>query len=307
MHTTTGHWRLGLLLALTTSLLWGLLPIAIEIVLTDMDAYTITWWRFVMSAAGLGAYLGWRRQLPAIASAGRLGWALLLFALLTMIANFVLYVVALDLTSPSVAQVLIQIAPLLLLLGGVFLFHEPFAPRQWLGFLLLGAGLLLFFNRRLPELAEPTVGLGLGVVVMLAASISWACYGLAQKRLLLLFSPPQVLWLLFTGATLLLWPAARPAQLLDLNELQLWMLAFCGANTLIAYGAFGEALRHWEISRVSAILATAPLFTIISMWLIGWSGWNLVAPEGLNTASVLGALVVITGSMICALAARPAP
>jgi drug/metabolite transporter (DMT)-like permease len=116
-----------------------------------------------------------------------------------------------------------------------------------------------------------------------------------------------VLWLLFTGATLLLWPAARPAQLLDLNELQLWMLAFCGANTLVAYGAFGEALRHWEISRVSAILATAPLFTIISMWLIGWSGWNLVAPEGLNTASVLGALVVITGSMICALAARPAP
>lgn len=304
MHTTTGHWRLGFLLALTAAILWGLLPIAIEVVLTDMDAYTITWWRFAVSLAGLGAFLAARRQLPRIKGAGRLGWALLALAAVTLVANYVLYVLALDLTSPSVAQVLIQIAPLLLLFGGVFVFREPFARRQWFGLVLLVAGLLLFFNRRLPELAQPTEGLGLGVVVMLVASVTWACYGLAQKRLLALFTPQQVLWLLYIGATILLLPAAHPAQILDLDELQLWMLAFCCANTLIAYGAFGEALHHWEVSRISAVLATAPLFTIAAMWLLEWIGWDLVAPEGLNTLSVLGAVIVVVGSMTCALAAR---
>jgi len=307
MHTTTGHWRLGLMLALTTSLLWGLLPIAMVIVLQDMDPYTLTWWRFAASAVGLGAFLAWRRQLPQPAGAGRPMLLLLLLALATMVANFVLYVVALDLTSPSVAQVLIQLAPLLLLLGGVYVFREPFARGQWLGFVLLGLGLLLFFNSRTPELARPTEGLGLGALIMLVSSLSWACYGLAQKRLLAAFPAQQVLWLLYTGAALVLLPLARPGSLLALNELQLWMLAFCAANTLVAYGAFGEALRHWEVSRVSAVLATAPLFTIIAMRLVEWSGWGLVVAEDLNALSVLGALIVISGSMTCALAGRREP
>ena len=54
----------------------------------------------------------------------------------------------------------------------------------------------------------------------------------------------------------------NPAGLAGLDGLQLAMLGFCCANTLAAYGSFGEALYHWDLSRVSAVLATAPLFTI---------------------------------------------
>ena len=307
MNADTGQWRLGFTLALTTAVLWGLLPIALKVVLTGMDAYTITWWRFAVSMLGLGGYLAWRGQLPRLRGAGRTGWALLGIALATLLANYLLYLIALDHTTPSVAQVVIQLAPLLLLLGGVFVFHERFARRQWLGFVVLGVGLLLFFNRRLPELARPTEGLGLGVALMIVAAVAWAVYGLAQKRLLTVFTSRQVLWMLYGGATIALLPTAAPAAVLGLDALQLWMLAFCCANTLIAYGAFGEALHYWEVSRVSAVLSTAPLFTIASMWLIHRFGWDLLAPEGLNTLSVLGALAVVAGSMICALAARGAP
>ena len=94
--------------------------------------------------------------------------------------------------------------------------------------------------------------------------------------------------------------------MLDLDALQLAMLGFCCANTLIAYGAFGEALHHWDVSRVSAMLSTAPLVTLGSMWLIDRSGWQLLPPEGLNGVSVVGALVVVAGSMTCALAAQSA-
>ncbi len=305
MNTDTGRWQLGFTMSLTTAVLWGLLPIALKVALTGMDVYTITWWRFAVSMLGLGAFLAWRGQLPRLRGAGRSAWTILGIALVTLLANYLLYLTALEHTTPSVAQVVIQLAPLLLMLGGVFVFRERFAPRQWLGFVVLGIGLLLFFNRRLPELARPTEGLGLGVALMIVAAIAWAIYGLAQKRLLTVFTSRQVLWMLYFGATLALLPAAAPIAVLNLDGLQLSMLAFCCANTLIAYGAFGEALHYWDVSRVSAVLATAPLFTMASMWLVDRLGWDLLAPEGLNAWSIVGALAVVAGSMTCALAARP--
>jgi len=304
MHRDTGRWQLGFAMSLTTAVLWGLLPIALKVVLAGMDVYTITWWRFAVSMLGLGAFLAWRGELPRLRGAGRNAWIALAIALAGLLGNYVLYLVALDHTTPSVTQVVIQLAPLLLLLGGVFVVGDHFAPRQWIGFLVLVAGMLLFFNDRLPELARPTAGLGFGVALLVIASITWAVYGLAQKYLLTTFTSRQVLWMLYAGATIVLLPAATPVSILRLDGLQLWMLAFCCANTLIAYGAFGEALHHWDVSRVSAVISTAPLFTIASMWLVERLGWELMAPEGLNAASIVGALAVVAGSMISALSAR---
>jgi drug/metabolite transporter (DMT)-like permease len=291
-------------MSLTTAVLWGLLPIALKVTLTGMDAVTITWWRFAFSMAGLGAFLLWRGEMPRLAGAGRAGWLLLTLALVTLLANYVLYLVALDHSTPSVLQVVIQLAPLLLLLGGVFVFKEHFAPLQWLGFAILGAGLLLFFNRRLPELLRAAEGLGLAVFLTLVASVAWAVYGLAQKQLLGRWSSRQVLWMLYAGATAALLPFSAPLLVLGLDGLQLGMLAFCCLNTLVAYGAFGEALHHWDVSRVSAVLSTAPLVTVSAMWAVERAGLGLVPPEGLNALSVAGALAVVAGSMVSALAAR---
>ncbi len=292
--------------SLTTAMLWGLLPIALKIALTGMDAWTISWWRFVFSLLVLGAYLAWRGQLPRLRGVPRAAWRLFAIALTTLLANYLLYLIGLDHTSPSIAQVVIQLAPLSLLLGGVFVLRERFAPRQWLGFIVLGTGLLLFFNRRLPELAQPAKGLGFGVALMVIAAVAWGIYGLAQKRLLEVFTSRQVLWMLYAGATVALLPAATPSAVLGLDPLQLAMLGFCCANTVIAYGAFGEALHHWDVSRVSAMLSTAPLVTVGSMWLIGRAGWDLLPAEGLNALSIIGALAVVAGSMTCALTARSA-
>lgn len=298
------NWRRGFTLALATAALWGVLPIALKVVLEGMDAYTIVWWRFAAAMAGLGAFLAVRGELPRIRGAGSAAIRLIAVATVTLAGNYVLYLVALDHTTPSVTQVVIQLAPLMLLVGGVVVFREHFVPAQWLGFALLGAGLLLFFNERLPLLLRPTEGLGLGVALTVAAGVSWAVYGLAQKKLHDHFDAQQVLWMIYVGAVVLMLPASRPAAILELDGLQLGMLAFCCANTLAAYGAFGEALTHWDMSRVSAVLATAPLFTIGSMWAVERAGLGLVPAEGLNAASIAGALMVVTGSMACALVKR---
>jgi drug/metabolite transporter (DMT)-like permease len=82
------------------------------------------------------------------------------------------------------------------------------------------------------------------------------------------------------------------------------MLVFSCANTLIAYGAFAEALQHWEASRIGALLSLAPVFTLIGMRAVQAAAPGFAPPEQLNVWSVLGALMVVAGSAMCALGSR---
>ena len=311
MHTTSGRWRFGLVLALTTALCWGLLPIALKVTLAGMDAWTLTWYRFTTAAVALGLFLAWRGRLPLRSPLDRRGWWLYAAALLCLVANYVGYLVSLELTSPTVAQVLIQLAPMFLLFGGLLVFRERFAPLQWAGFGVLVAGLAVFFHDRLAEVFAIGTRLGLGVAVMLFASVTWALYALAQKQLLTRLASGQVLFLVYLGAIPLLFAPAHPAQVTALDGLQLGMLAFCCANTVIAYGCFAEALQHWEVSRVSAVVTVAPIVTVIGVQAAA-RVWPEAAPaEALSGWHLLGAALVVAGSMVTALGARgqgvPAP
>jgi len=305
MHSTSGRWQLGLALALTTAVFWGLLPIALQVALEGMDAWTITWYRFATAALALGIFLAWRGRVPLRAPLTRRGWVLYAVALLCLVANYVSYLLSLELTSPTVAQVLIQLAPMFLLFGGVIVFRERFAPLQWAGFVVLVAGLLVFFHDRYAEVFALQTRLGLGVAVMLFSALVWSVYAMAQKQLLTQLASGQVLFLLYAGAVPLLLPPAQLAQILELNGLQLGMLAFCCANTVIAYGCFAEALEHWEVSRVSAVVTLAPIVTVLGMQGAAWLWPAGVPAEPLSGWNLLGASLVVAGSMTTALAAQP--
>ena len=307
MHTVSGRWQLGLALALTTAVCWGLLPIALKITLTGMDAWTLTWYRFATAGTVLGAFLAWRGRLPLRDLRDRRSAWLYAVALLGLVGNYVSYLVALELTTPTVAQVLIQLAPLFLLFGGLVVFRESFAPLQWAGFAVLVTGLGVFFHDRLAEVFAIETRLGLGVVIMLFSAVSWAVYALAQKQLLTRLASEQVLLLLYLGAVPLLFLPTHPSQAAGLGGLQLGMLAFCCANTVVAYGCFAEALEHWEVSRVSAVVTLAPVFTVLGVHAAGWL-WPTAAPaETLSGWNLLGAALVVGGSMTTALAAPRAP
>ena len=307
MHKLSGRWKLGLAFAVVTAAFWGVLPIALSIVLRTVDPVTLTWMRFLTAALMLGGVLAVFGQLPTLANIGGKGWLVLGLALFGLAGNFVIYVIALGYASPTVNQVVTQLSPILLMLGGIAVFHERFSWIRWVGFVLLLVGLPLFFNRRLPELANLHSGLGLGVALLVICSFVWALYGLAQKWMLRRLQSQQILLLLYIGSTILLTPAAHPGSLLKIDTLQFWMLVFCCANTVIAYGAFAEALKHWEASRVGATLTLPPLFTMATMWIAEHAVPGLVKPEHLNLLSVVGALIVVGGSMLCALGVARAP
>lgn len=300
MHRVTGRWRLGLALALTTSVCWGVLPIALKVLLQRMDAYTITWYRVAAASLVLGVILAARRGLPSRGQVAKATWWPLLVALIGLAGNWVLYVAAVDHTTPAISQTVVQLSPLFLLLGGLAFYKEPFSRSQWFGLGILVGGLVLFFNRRLPELLHVSGGLGLGVVMLVAASLLWATYALVQKSLLKRLSSPQILWLLYVGGVILILPFASLGQLRGLDGLQTGLLAFCCANTLIGYGAFAEALEHWEVSRVSAVIALAPLFTLVGGRVVAHVSPGLLEPERLAPPTLAGAALVVAGSMLSA-------
>jgi drug/metabolite transporter (DMT)-like permease len=268
-----------------------------------LDTYTITWCRFLVAGLAVGAFLVRRRQLPnptRLAPALRL---LLPIAVIGLTLNYTLFVVGVHLTSPATAQVVIQSANLFVLLGGLIVYRERFTRLQWLGAAVLIAGLALFFNRRLATLFGPGSDLGLGVLVLVIGSLSWACYGLAQKRLLREWNSAQLLWLLYLGGALLLTPFVHLADLRRLNAGEWCALGFCCLNTLIAYGAYAEAIYLGEVTRVSATVAVSPLVTSLATLLAAGALLPLPASEVPNLLTFLGVGAVVGGSALCALGA----
>jgi drug/metabolite transporter (DMT)-like permease len=288
---------------LTTAVLWGVLPIGLKVALLEVDAWTITWCRFAGSMIALGLWLGARGELRGVLGQKSV-WRWLLPGCVGLTANYVLYVLGLRLTSPAVTQTVMQVAPLLLLVFGMFIFHERFSRLQWLGFGALVFGLAVFFNRRLPELLNPVEGWSLGILLLISSAISWAAYGVCQKQLLRRLSSAQILFLMYAGATLILFPVADLDVLPGLHRPAFLALLFGVANTVLAYGAFGLALEVWEVSRVSSVVAAAPLFTLAGSKLGERAALDWVTPESLNFLSVAGALFVVAGSMISALGSR---
>ncbi len=134
MHTTSGRWQYGLFLSVVTAVLWGLLPIALKGLLQYTDVFTITWYRFVIASVFLGGFLVAKSRIPDWNLVKNKTIAILVgVVLIGLLGNYILYMIGLDMTTPGAAQVMIQSAPMLLLLGGLWMFKEQFTLAQWIG------------------------------------------------------------------------------------------------------------------------------------------------------------------------------
>ncbi|MCX7594736.1 MAG: DMT family transporter [Fischerella sp.] len=332
IHQTSERWRLGLALSLLTAFLWGILPIALSVTLRKLDVYTVTWFRFLISFVLLAIYLGTQGKLPTLRQLRSTSWKLLAIATIFLASNYILYLQGLALTSPSNAQVIIQLAPLLMGFGGLVIFRERYTLRQWFGVGVLTVGFILFFHEQLfqsfVEISQSTnsssihlatlakylplfnaLGITLnasnqyllGSSLIVLAAATWAVYALAQKQLLQSLSSANIMLIIYGGCALFFSLVANPKIILSLDSLHFGMLIFCALNTLIAYGAFAESLQHWEASRVSAVLACTPIVTLLSVGIVSVIVPNLISPEKINLIGILGAALVVTGSVAIAL------
>ena len=283
----------GLMLALLTALFWGALPLALKHLLSTVDALSIVCLRFWVAAAwtwGLSC-----RHPGNSTPLGRREKILLVLAAAGLSCNFVFFNSSVAYLSASACQILAQAGPVLLLLGSVFVLREPFLPIQGGSVVVLLAGLLLFFNTRLLELANGDMLIGMALGIM--AAVVWASYGIAQKVLLRHLTPTSILRVIYPCCALGLAPLASPAAILRVDAVQGACLAFACLNTLVAYGAFTKAMSIWHAAKVSAVVATTPLFSLVLESLLHALFPHAYPLESVGLLSLAGACVVVLGAL----------
>ena len=240
MHDSNKHWY-GFSLSLLTAVMWGVLPVFIKLCLQVMDAPTITWYRFLVAGIFVFVVLAKQRALPVMRSFASYFGVLTVLATLFLVLNYVGNVKGLEYLNPETSQVVMQLAPFLLMVGGIVFFAERLSGIEKIGALCIFAGMVLLL------------------------------------------------------------PFIQLDQLLKMTALQFAALVFCCVNTIVGYGAFTEALSVWQASKVSAVIALAPIFTFISMWCaVAWLPEHFVMSE-LDLWAYVGAGVVVCGSMLTSL------
>jgi len=284
---------------------WALLPLALKLMLQQLDVWSTTWYRFALSAL-IGLLWYGRTGLPAIGRMLATHPRLAALATGGLLVNYAFYILGLRLVTPGAAQIVIQLAPLSLLLAGIFVFRETFSARQWLGVAGFVLGLLLFFNQRLQGFVATEASYLLGMGLIVGGALVWTVYAIAQKKLLADHLPRDILLLIYIAGTLVFLPAAAPSAALSLDTTHLWLLAFVALNTSVAYGAFARAMVCWDASRVSAIITLTPLLTLAFGQLVETLAPGAVDVEPLNLLSWAGAGMVIAGASVAALAKSPA-
>ncbi len=304
LHRSSGRWRRGLFLSLLTVLLWGVLAIALKLILNVLDVYTVTWFRFLVSFTLLGIYLFATHQLPNLKKLNSLSLGLLGIATLGLALNYILFLAGLNQTSPNNSQVLIQLAGLMFGFGSLIIFKERYTMLQWFGVASTVTGLAMFFQEQLRTLIANASGYLLGSTMLVAAAITWAIYALAQKQLLQDLSSSAIMFCIYGGSMLLFSPMATPAKILAISPWEMGILAFCALNTLVAYGAFAESLEHWEASRVSAVLSLTPLVTLASTSLLPLVWQNSPIIDPLTDLGWKGAVLVVLGSLTVSLGGK---
>lgn len=299
---------LGITFALITAVMWGIVPIAMKQVLTDMQPNTLVWYRFSISAIGLGIILGLRKQLPNLRVFRRRRWiGILLVALIALSINFLLFSSALKYLTPTVAQVIGQLSPIGLMFASVFVLKENIRTTQIIGAVILVTGLLLFFNTNLIEMFTKMTDFTKGIIMSVCASLIWVFYAVAQKVLLRRLGSQQILLLLYVLCTIVILPFATLDEIFNLSAWQLGCLIFCGLNTVIAYGCLAEAMARWQAAQVSAIVTLTPLFTLLFSDLLAIFWPHMFTFQTLNLIAYLGAFMVVAGAMFSAVGHRLLP
>jgi drug/metabolite transporter (DMT)-like permease len=272
----------------------------------EVPVLTIVWFRFSFAFLFLALFVARRRagRLRVLVRPPLLG----VLAALALTLNYIGYLAGLDRTTPSNAQILIQTAPLMLALIGVFFFKERMNRGQVVGVLVALSGFFLFALDQHHSRSVAASTFWTGNLIIFGAALAWALYAALQKVLTQRGHAPQDLNLVFyLLPALLLVPWADFGVLRELS-LGLWLLmAFLGANTLLAYGFLGEALERLPAWQVSLIITLNPLITLASMAVLGALELDWVPADHVGTLGYGAALMVVGGVVWVLLKATPEP
>lgn len=286
----------GILYAAITALCWAFLAIGLKVADRMVDSITIVWLRFVIAFVMLA---GW--QIVAKPSSFKLMVkppVLLIIAALGLSWNYISFMLGIHYTTPSNAQLFIQLGPILLALAGFIFFKESIEKKQIIGFAVSFVGIAFFYRDQLSAFFDNSKEYNLGVVIIISSAAAWALYAILQKKLVTRYPVDSLNLFLFGFPALLYFPLSKPATLLDLNWAWWLLMIFLGANTFISYTFMAKALKLIQANKVSIIIILNPILTFVTMGFLTWLKVDWIEHERFTVMTIIGATLVIAGAFL---------
>lgn len=274
-----------------TLFLWGVLPILLKLGLNYYSVGTIAWFRFFFSFLILFLFLsmirsdfGILRHPPVIG----------IFGGTALAANYFGMTQGIHFSGPSNAAVIIQIAPVLLVVAGVVLFRETIGSRQLVGMAVATVGFYLFYLDRVGN-AQNNVHYSIANRWVIFAAVVWVLYMICQKRLSVKYSAQTLNLLVYAVAAVVLVPLVEWTELLKGGFAGWLLLIGLGLNTLLAYGALAEAVECIPLSLISILITLNPLITLGGMWILTALGIGALQAENISWSGYLGGIIAVCG------------
>lgn len=288
--------RKGSLYAVAAALLWGFLAIALKVLTGVLDPVTVVWFRFATAFLILALWtLIFRRKDFEIF---RRPPHLLFLGALFLGLNYLGFISGVKYVSPTTSQIFIQIGPVTFAMAGIVLFREMLSWKHIVGFLLVIAGMFLFYSEQLRALGGGGEDVTKGLLLVLGGGISWAAFAVVQKKLLKSVEANQLNLFIYAACALVLLPMANFSRLGELTP-GLWIvLVYTGLNTVLAYGSLALAIKWTAAARVSVILTMNPIITFVVMVIVGRMDVSWVEAESFTLLSLSGAAVVLAGAVL---------
>ncbi|OFX57456.1 MAG: hypothetical protein A2066_21105 [Bacteroidetes bacterium GWB2_41_8] len=287
----------GILYTLITVLMWGVLAIALKVASQEIDSPTIVWFRFSLAFSGMFVWMAVSNP-KELKILYKPSW-LIVISSLALAWNYIGFMLGIQYTSPSNAQVAIQSGPVLLAVFGIFFFKEKISRIQIIGFLLTIIGFWIFYQQHVGAVPEGQEGqYTKGMLITLTGAVAWAIYAILQKKLVLSYSVGTLNVFIFGLPVLLYLPFVDFASLAHLSFGYWALLVFLGANTLISYGCLSLALKYLEAGKVSVIIVLNPIITFILMGILTWMQVAWIDGEHFSVLSIVGALVALAGAIL---------
>ncbi len=286
----------GLIYAGFTALLWGVLAIALKFSVSTLDPVSVVWFRFSFSFFVLLVWMLFfdrkdivllkRPPLTALVAAFFLG------------INYLGFISGVKYTSPSNAQVFIQLGSVGFALAGIFIYKEKVGWKHIIGFLMVLIGIALFYYEQLIALKGINGDYTKGILLVSGGGIAWAVFASLQKGLVAKLGPNQLNLVIYAFCSLLFLPFIDINQMSQQSLAEWLVLIFLGLNTVLAYGFLAIAIKYAEATKVSVIIALNPILTFVGMFVLAALEVSWIEPEHFTSLSILGAVIVLSGAVI---------
>lgn len=233
------------------------LPIAVKIALRDLSSPSIALLRV---AGGAALFLILQRIISGERVRSGADYArLALYALFGVIANQLLYITALSLTTATTAQTLIATGPAMTLLIAIALRRETASAMKWAGILLALAGALSLVGVNL------TSGAALGNLLVILNVAAFSIYLVISRDILHRYDPLTVItWTFIFGAVgIAPWGISSVAdEIGGISATTGWALLWIVAvPTVLAYYLNVWALQRVQASTVAVFVYIQPVVT----------------------------------------------